>query len=165
MLWIEYMLKGFFVCWLIFMSVFDIKFRKIPIWGLIIAGVIAICGAINRLYSCGAEKTLTDGIVGSQIILRNELISIVLGIIPGIIVLILCVATRKVGMADGVLICLMGLLETYLSCVVAFCVASFLMALFSIFLLAIKRVRRNTQLPFIPFITVGYVTMLMLFFL
>ena len=93
------------------------------------------------------------------------LIGIGLGMLPGVFLIILSFATKKVGPADGILMCCIGMFENYLSCVVIFCAASFIMAIISILLLVIKKVKRSSQLPFIPFIALAYVLKIVVAFI
>lgn len=154
MLWIECIVKGIMLCWLLVLSCYDIKIRKIPMWGLAVLGVISISGAIINILSHMSSKGL-----------RSLIISLGLGVIPGLFLLFLVFATKKIGIADGLIMCCIGLIENYVSCVIIFCFASFGIAIISIVLLALKRVKRSTELPFVPLITVGFLVKQILFFL
>lgn len=147
MVWLEYVVKILFVGWVGYLSVWDIRRRRVPVWGVLAAGIIAVVGCVNRLLTTGS------------------LISIGLGILPGIFLIILATATKKMGLADGIILCLMGLLDKYSACVITFCIASFAIAIVSIILLATKKVKRNTQLPFIPFLAMGFIVQQILTFL
>jgi len=154
MLWIEYIIKGIVLCWLLLLSFFDIKIRKIPLWGLAVLGAISLTGAIINVLN----QMNTKG-------LNSLVISLGLGVLPGLFLVFLVFATKKIGIADGLIMCCIGLIENYVSCVTIFCFASFGIAIISIVLLALKKVKRGTELPFVPLITVGFLVKQILFFL
>lgn len=166
MIWIDYILKAVFIGWTIYLCFYDIRIKKVPLSGLIIAIVISILGAINRIICMNMDHGAELSIEATQnTIWLKGLIGIGLGMLPGVFLIILSFATKKVGPADGILMCCIGMFENYLSCVVIFCAASFIMAIISILLLVIKKVKRNSQLPFIPFIALAYVLKIVVAFI
>jgi len=145
---VELVTKIIFFIVLIYLSVADLKKRAVPIAGLFIAGIIAAVGMVI--------STIIE-IHGTQLFnYSGKWLSVVLGMIPGIMVIFLALATKKIGIADGVLLCIIGMIENYISIVIILSIGSFIMALLSIVLLIIKRANRNTKLPFIPFLSLGF---------
>lgn len=166
MIWLSYVLLIIFVGWLIYLCVFDVKSRSIPVWGLIVVVAISALNVCNRV----AIIAMGDGCSGAPKIdfhrvTGGNLVEIGLGILPGIFLILLAFATKKIGLADGIVLCCMGLFDRYLTSVITFCIASFLIAIVSVVLLFAKKVKRNTQLPFIPFLVGGYIFQRVMFFL
>ena len=117
--------------WLIPMSVVDIRKRKVPVWML---GIGALGAAGVLLY-----EGLTGELNGWQVCR---------GLIPGGILLAAAFVTGKAGLADGIIVMLLGVFMAL--------GGLFLLSLFSGILLALRRVKRNTKIPFVPFLTVGW---------
>lgn len=150
-MWVVLVVKISFLILLLIMAAADIKEKSVPVAGLIVMAVLACGGAVVRF--------LDDGFT------LRSILTILLGLVPGAVLIFLSVATRKVGIGDSIILGLMGLLESYISILIVLCIGSVIMAVFSIVLLIAKRVGRNTRLPFVPFIAVGYIVNLGLLFL
>lgn len=125
--------------WLLPMSVMDAKSRRVPIWMLWI-GAAAAAGVL--LYDI-----LNKGTTGWQICRA---------LLPGMILLAVAFATGKAGVADGVILLLLGAFTGYEICVAASLGGLFLLALISGILLALRRVRKDTRIPFVPFLAAGW---------
>lgn len=125
------------------LSIVDIRSRKIPIWLLAAGGVLA---------------------AGFQII-WGELpgILIILGGMVGLVFLAVSKATGEdFGYGDSILI---GILGIYLGLWNLLCLlaAAFLFAAGAAMVALIRRkFRRKTLLPFVPFLGIGYVAVLLL---
>ena len=126
------------VC-LIVMSISDMVNRKVALWMLAVQAAVAtgmlIWGGINGELSIGG---------------------ICKALIPGIILVAIALSTRKAGWADGVVLLLLGIQTDYEKCMVAVLMALFLMAALSAVLLVFHKVKRDTKLPFLPFLTMGW---------
>lgn len=126
------------VC-LIVMSIADMVNRKVPLWMLTVQAALAagmlIWGGVNGELSIGG---------------------ICKALIPGIILVTIALSTKKAGWADGVVLLLLGIQTDYEKCMVAVLVALFLMAALSAVLLVFRKVKKDTKLPFIPFLTMGW---------
>lgn len=126
------------VC-LIVMSIADMVNRKVPLWMLAVQAALAagmlLWGGINGELSIGG---------------------ICKALIPGIILVAIALSTRKAGWADGVVLLLLGIQTDYEKCMVAVLMALFLMAALSAVLLVFRKVKKDTKLPFIPFLTMGW---------
>lgn len=125
--------------WLIAMSVVDIRSRQVPLWMLMVQAVLAagmlIGGGINGELSAGG---------------------ICRALIPGVILVVIALSTKKAGWADGVVLLLLGVQTSYEKCMVAVLMALFLMAALSAVLLVFHKVKKDTRLPFLPFLTMGW---------
>ena len=126
--------------WLIAMSIVDIRNRQVPLWMLMVQAVLAagmlMWGGINGELSIGG---------------------ICRAFIPGLILVAIALSTKKAGWADGVVLLLLGAQTGYENCMVAVLMALFIMAALSAVLLVFHKVKKDTRLPFIPFLTMGWV--------
>lgn len=134
-MWREAMMAA----WLLPMSVMDVKSRRVPAWMLWI-GAVAAVGTL--LY-----EMISKGMTGWQVCR---------GLLPGLVMLAVAFATGKAGMADGIIILLLGIFAGYEVCVAASLGGLFLLAFFSGILLVLRKVKRDTRIPFVPFLTVGW---------
>lgn len=132
--------------WLLWMSVLDIKSRRIPLWLIGFGGVLTLLISFmeNISEAVGVENW------------GNYVGTLICGIIPGICLLVLALATRTVGFGDGVVLALLGGVLGFWKSILLLCIGLFLTALCSIVLLAMRKARRNTCLPFLPFLTAGW---------
>ncbi|MDE6639635.1 MAG: hypothetical protein K2K63_03855 [Acetatifactor sp.] len=125
--------------WLVPMSIMDTRSKRVPVWMLWIGSAAAIGvllydginGGLNGWQECRA-------------------------LLPGVILLAVAYATGKAGPADGVILMLLGVFMGYEDCVAASLGGLFLIALFSVVLLTLRRVKRDTRIPFVPFLAVGW---------
>lgn len=126
------------------LSFMDIRERKIRVAWLA-AGAIAICGLL-------LHEGAMVGTDGRELMTRS-----LLGAIPGTFMLAVARLTGKAGYGDGIVLLLLGAGYGYLYSIVTLCLSLFLLSLCSVVLLMCRRVRRNTQMPYLPFLTAAYV--------
>lgn len=75
------------------------------------------------------------------------------GLIPGMCMLLISFASNQsVGYGDGLTILMLGLLVGFKLCVGILCLSLFLISIYSIVLLIIKKANRKTTIPYIPFL-------------
>jgi len=72
------------------------------------------------------------------------------------------ISREQIGRGDGIVITALGVALGFWDCLAAVSLASIIMALVSVVILILKKGNRNTRLPFIPALFVGYVTCLMM---
>lgn len=117
-------------------AAYDIKTKRIP---LLVVIVIAVSVLLYRLC------------------IGTEILELVIGLIPGIVLLMLAFATREsIGTGDGLVLCVLGLFCGWRQCLAVFGMALVLSALLSIILLICHKVGRKTELPFLPSLLGGY---------
>ncbi len=126
--------------WLIPMSIMDTKSKRVPVWMLWI-GTAAAAGVL-----------IFEGINEGP-----DVLQICRSLIPGIVLMVTALATGKAGMADGIILILLGALTGYKDCMAAALGGLLLIALLSVILLALRKVKRSTKIPFVPFLTVGWI--------
>lgn len=125
--------------WLGILSVLDLRRKRIPVWLLAVGGIIL---AIMSIDPCAREVKGTA--------------EVVLGLIPGALLLLMAVATRKAGIADGIVLLLLSLPLDYRMCIVGFVFSLLIMSFVSLCLLVLGEVKGNSKLPYLPFLLAGY---------
>lgn len=125
------------------LSLMDIRERKIRIVWLA-AGVVVIGGFF-----------VWEGVSGPTDA-GEWLVKGLLGTLPGLFLLAVARITGKAGYGDGLVMIVLGVGFGYLVSVVLLCVSLFLLSLCSIALLLCRRVRGNTRMPYLPFLTAAY---------
>ena len=116
----------------------DIKMQKFYSWIALLGGIlIGICLPFSSAI------TIIDRLVGSLV---------------GLGVILISMMTRgKIGMGDGIILCITGISLGFWKNLELFLIALLLSAIISILLLATKRVDRQKAIPFIPFIFIAFV--------
>lgn len=127
--------------WLFICSIQDVKRKQIHIALLCIGMVTVMFGAMFFI----------------DISIKNRL----MGFLPGGLLLGLNLITKnQIGIADGIIVCIIGgALGFYISSGILL-FALFLSAIISLILIVLKKVKRKTTIPFIPFLFAGYVGVL-----
>lgn len=124
--------------WMIILSIFDIKTRKVPI-------------AIMAAGSIAAAVQVAVSLLEREVYMGEYFMAW----LPGAFFLAAAYSTGKVGYADGWLLWVVGSVLTYRQCLLSFFVSLCLISIFSILLLVIHKANRRTQLPYIPFLTIA----------
>ena len=121
---------------LIGFAVYDIKTKTIPIMAVTI---------------------IAAGVLLYRLCMGIGIWELVIGLIPGILLLLLAFATREsIGTGDGMMLCVLGLFCGWRQCLAVFGMALVLSALLSIILLLCHKAGRKTELPFLPSLLGGY---------
>lgn len=123
---------------LITTAIQDIRYKRINTW-IIISGfvIIVICMPFS---------------VSINLMERS------LGLLTGLSLMGISKATGgKIGMGDGMLLCVSGVGLGFWANLELFAIGLFLAAVVSIILLIIKRVNRKYSIPFVPFLLMGYI--------
>lgn len=116
------------------LSIWDVKHRELPIYFLL-AGLLA--GLVWGI--CGGEGWL-----------------LFMGVIPGLLLIFMGFLTKdKVGYGDGIMVIILGLVLGWPDSFVVYMLAQFGILLFAIGLMVVKKVPRDAQIPFAPFLAVG----------
>ena len=126
--------------WLVSLSLFDMRYRRVPIW-LILSGGILSGGMLIYQWIAG----------------QSEIAERLSGMIPGIALLLLAVSTHKAGWADGVVTIFLGGILGFWQCVLAVMFSLILISVASLLLMIFRRVDKGTKVPFIPFLTLGFI--------
>ncbi|BCN32931.1 prepilin peptidase [Anaeromicropila herbilytica] len=102
--------------------------------------------------------------IGLSLFQRNtSIFNGLLGITVGIVLIIISKVTRgKIGIGDGITFCITGLILGVNVNLQMLMFALFLSAIYAIFLLIFKKVNRQHTIPFLPFVFVGYLGVLII---
>ena len=121
---------------LIIISVYDIRYRSIPIW-CIMAG---FSGAVIYIACTG----------------NVNIYEIVLDVLPGAVFILIAFCTReKVGYGDGLVVLIMGIVMHADLCIFALTCGLIISAIFSAVMVASRRLGLRAEIPFVPFLTLG----------
>lgn len=123
-------------------SVWDWRYRQIPIAITLVGGVMGL------LLSMMRERSLMD---------------LCMGMVPGLVCLWLGWITREaIGYGDGFLLCAMGMYKSIEDIVGIIVLASSLAGVFGMALIIFCKKKGKDQIPFVPFLLVGSVVYMML---
>lgn len=128
-----------FLLYLFILSAFDLREKTVPSVLLILGGILAGAGA-------------GYGILAGNLSLHQPL----LGMIEGVILLLIAHLTQKMGYADGIVLILIGLLTGYRGSLMVLCISSFLCAVFCMVLMIVRKINKNSRIPYIPFLSIAY---------
>ena len=117
----------------------DIKKKSIPIY------VLAISGALS---------TIAVGV--KFFYLHESPVALLMTVIPGILLLAIAFMTNQsLGYGDGLLVLSMGPVFGLEKMILGMFLAFFLSSIISLLLYVLKKVGRKTEIPFVPFISIG----------
>lgn len=118
------------------MAVKDIKYRKIN--GYICLVMIMVSFLIRVKIKQDADFT------------------ILLDLIPGVLMYVLSkLSPRSIGEGDALVLIFIGSVVGYMKEMQFLIISVFLAGLIALILFALKKVNRDTKLPFVPFLSVG----------
>lgn len=124
-------------------ALFDLKIREIPVWIMALFSISVVIGSLI----CGCEA------IGSRIA----------GLIMGIFFLFLSKWTKEaIGYGDSWLITLLGIYLGVEKLLWVLFIASFLAAIASLYQMWRQNWNRNGSLPFVPFLSMGAVGVILL---
>ncbi|MBE5957531.1 MAG: hypothetical protein E7254_01540 [Lachnospiraceae bacterium] len=120
---------------------------------------IVVCTAMDmKEKNIGIEWLVMFFVLGIvySMYVEREGRQIIFSMIPGIIVLILAIITReKIGKGDGVMIVNLGILLGFKNIINVLMVSLIVCAVASLLMIVIKRVNKNYEIPFAPFLMVA----------
>lgn len=131
----------FMGCWLFICSVQDIKRKEVHITLLLIGIVTGMFGTMFWI----------------DISLGNRLLGAALG---GVLLVLNLITKGQVGIADGIIVCTIGFTFGFYISSGMLILSLFLSAIISLFLIVLRKVKRRTTIPFIPFLFAGFVGVL-----
>ncbi len=103
------------------------------------------------------------GIVYGFCFENRGILEILIGIVPGIIVLIISVITKEsIGKGDALIILVMGIYTGIVNNLIVFIYALFFTVIVGIILLLIMKKGRKFRIAFAPFIFLGYLVFLII---
>lgn len=93
-----------------------------------------------------------------QLYAGTDAMEMCVSLIPGLVfVMISFLSGQKVGYGDGLMLCLLGLLLGIEMCTMITLISQFLVCFVMLFLFVLRRVKLTDQIPFLPFLLLGFV--------
>lgn len=129
----------FVTLWLLALSIMDIRSCRVPFWLLAIGG--AGIGLAFMFQHNGQTRDCMEAIKG---------------MIPGCLFLVIAFVTKKAGYGDGLVMLLLGMVLGLGRSMALFGISLFLTSICSLALLAFRKVRRDTKIPYLPFLTAAW---------
>lgn len=127
--------------WLLVSSIMDIRTRRVPIWMLGLGGALTVAAVLLR---------------------QNRYGDILSGMMPGVFLLLIAFATGKAGYGDGIALSCLGAVLGGEKSLLLFGISLFGVSVCSLVLLALRKVGRDTGIPFLPFLTVAWILVIKL---
>jgi leader peptidase (prepilin peptidase)/N-methyltransferase len=137
----EISIKIFIMIMLFFCGIQDLLKKKVLLWvvlagAVLIAIAIPFCNAISLIDRFG-------------------------GFLIGISVIVIGIATKgKIGLGDGLLLCVTGIGLGFWGNLELFAIALFLAAILSIILLVSRLADRKKSIPFVPFLLISFIILI-----
>ena len=119
--------------WLLAAGIMDVRTRRVPVWMLVLGGGLAMWAALSR---------------------QSGYLEMLKGALPGVLLLLTALATKKAGYGDGIVLACQALGGD--RSLLLFGLGLFLISLCALALLALRRARRDTGLPFLPFLAAAW---------
>lgn len=116
--------------WLLALSVMDIRTKRVPIWMLLLGGLGALCLPTDAFSA--------------------------LALLPGGILLLLAVG-GKAGYADAIVLLALGVMVGARIGITIFLVSLFLLSGVAIPFLGFRRIKEESKMPYLPFLTAAFV--------
>lgn len=125
--------------WLLVISIMDIRRRRVPVWMLALGGALTLFTLVYR-YESG----------------KMDCFELLNGMLPGIVIMLIAFFTQKAGCGDGVVLLCIGMAAGGGKSFLLFGASLFLISIFSIILLAMRKVGKNTRIPYLPFLAAAW---------
>ncbi len=125
--------------WLGILAGLDLYSRQVPMWMLAVSGLVMTAVSVYRAIE--GERRGVEWLWC---------------MLPGLVLLAATLLSRKVGWADSIVLLLLGMMTDFRACAYSFVFSMLAISLVSLVLLAFRRVKGNTKLPYLPFLWAGY---------
>lgn len=126
--------------WLLGMSIMDIRSLRVPVWMI---GAGAACILAVLAYRCGRDA--------------GEYGDILRGMVPGVLLLAYGAVTKKSGYGDGIVMTLLGMVLREGRVFLLFGISLFLISAWALLLLAMKKGKPSTRIPYLPFLAAAWI--------
>lgn len=126
--------------WLFSISAMDIRSRNVPVWMLAPGGILA-----------GIRFMCRQDVMGDML----------MAMFPGIILLVIALVTKKAGYGDGIVMLFLGILSGGGVSLMLAVASLFFTAVFSLIMLGLRKVRKDTRIPFLPFLAAAWLVVTM----
>ena len=100
------------------------------------------------------------GLIYEIFISKAELLSVILGIIPGIFLILTSMATNEeIGKGDAAILCTIGIYLGLKKSILVLIYALFMTVIIGGILLLIRKKNKKYKIPFVPFILFSYIAL------
>ena len=100
------------------------------------------------------------GLIYEIFISKAELLSVILGIIPGIFLILTSMATNEeIGKGDAAILCTIGIYLGLKKSILVLIYALFMTVIIGGILLLIRKKNKKYKIPFVPFILCSYIAL------
>lgn len=128
--------------------------------------LLAICSYTDiRTRELSIKTMLIFGCIGVFLLLREASVTgfyIPTGMFVGIGVFVISrVSKGAIGEGDAILLTVTGVILSVREMIILITIASFLAGMFGVLLMICKRADRKKELPFVPFLFISYIGMVM----
>lgn len=120
----------------------DYKEQKVYVYGMILAGIVGIL--LHIFYQA---PSLQDMLAGAAVGMT--------------VLLIACVTRESIGLGDGIALSVSGIFLGFWQNLQLFLIALFLAGISALFLLIIKKKGRGYRIPFLPYMVLAYLILLL----
>lgn len=141
--------------YLFVIGIWDYLEKKIPFF-LLIPGIAAMLVHVIRNVCQGCHKGFgCQKGLGSEMLL-SILLPVILGLLPGMILLLVAWSSKKIGYGDGIMILSLGGFLGYHKVIGILMCSLLIMSVGAIILLLFKKVKKESTLPYFPFLFLGF---------
>lgn len=135
-----------FILVLLYCSYLDVRYRQIPVDIIAIMGLATLMYLFYKIY------------VG-----QSSLIECSIAMLPGILFLMTSFITKeKIGYGDGIFLLFTAVWLDYKLAIWTFFFSLLICSLLSFFMLLLKKVNKDTHIPFLPFLSLGAILSLII---
>lgn len=135
MMWITIVL----LIYLIILGIADGRKREVSALWLTVGSILATCVGIYRC--AGGDLSWLEMLAG---------------IVPGMLLLLVAWGTRKAGYADGIVLMQIGMSLGCRKVLLLFGCSMFFLAVVSIVMLVMGRVKKETKMPYLTFLAITF---------
>lgn len=129
----------FLLLYLLVLSKYDCREKQVP--------AVLVYAGIGCALLLQIQRWCVEGVSIGQIG----------GIMPGFFLVVMAVVTRKAGMADGLVLIIVGVVLGYPGSFYVFCISLLLFSGVSIVLLLLRKIKVRETLPYLPFLTASVI--------
>lgn len=139
--------QGICIAYLSMLSVLDIRFRKMPVWLLVVGGI------------AGTGYQIWKWVKGDPV----SIVLIGVGAIVGILFLgVSKITGQALGYGDGIIILILGICLGFWDLSIVLMIAFFIASVMAIALIVVKKGKRKRTMPFVPFLCIGYIVFVLM---
>ena len=139
--------QGICIAYLSVLSILDIRFRKMPVWLLVVGGI------------AGTGYQIWKWVKGDPV----SIVLIGVGVIVGILFLgVSKITGQALGYGDGIIILILGICLGFWDLSIVLMIAFFIASVMAIALIVVKKGKKKRTMPFVPFLCIGYIVFVLM---